>query len=199
MIQMNHWIILLSSILSKIFICWGLSFTGKDTLNSCVIVTDLSITPFSSFKALCLLSLCCVFLTACLSSNESFLKCVLPENTTTLGLRELRELVMDREAWRAAIHGVAKSQTQLSDWTELRFCMFGICNKVSFLPQIPLPPFVYVYFRRESPVTCVSHSLLLDFWAVVYVRLLLIKLIWAFRCKSGVDTHFYFSWMSILV
>ena len=36
-----------------------------------------------------------------------------------MGLGELRELVIDREAWCAAIHGVAKNQTQLSDWTEL--------------------------------------------------------------------------------
>ena len=39
---------------------------------------------------------------------------------TSLG--ELREFEMDREAWHAAIHGVTKSQTQLSDWTELNWC-----------------------------------------------------------------------------
>ena len=38
-----------------------------------------------------------------------------------MSLSELQELVMDREAWRAVIHGVAKSRTQLSDWTELNW------------------------------------------------------------------------------
>ena len=39
-----------------------------------------------------------------------------------MGLGGLRELVMDRNAWRAAVHGVTKSQTRLSDWTELNWC-----------------------------------------------------------------------------
>ena len=40
-------------------------------------------------------------------------------NSMNIGLGRRRELVMDREDWRAAIHGVAKSRTRLSDWTEL--------------------------------------------------------------------------------
>ena len=36
-----------------------------------------------------------------------------------MSLSELREMVMDREAWHAVIHGVTKSRTRLSDWTEL--------------------------------------------------------------------------------
>ena len=40
-----------------------------------------------------------------------------------VSLSEYRELVMDREAWHAAIHGVAKSQTRLSDWSVLIWCL----------------------------------------------------------------------------
>ena len=52
-------------------------------------------------------------------------------DTMDMGLGGLRELVMDREAWRAAVHGVAKSQTWLSDWTELNWntaCLPSICR-----------------------------------------------------------------------
>ena len=48
-------------------------------------------------------------------------------NLMGMSLSELREMVMDREAWRAAIHGVAKSWTWLSDWTELNWDLVAKC------------------------------------------------------------------------
>ena len=39
-------------------------------------------------------------------------------DSTNMSLSELQELAMDRKAWRAAVHGVAKSRTRLSDWTD---------------------------------------------------------------------------------
>ena len=52
-------------------------------------------------------------------------------NSMDMSLSELRELVMDREAWRSAIHGVTKSQTQLSDLTELNWKV--LCSFISLM------------------------------------------------------------------
>ena len=62
-----------------------------------------------------------------------------------VNLSELRELVMDREAWCAAIHGVAKSRTRLSNWTEL--------NWTSNLQRIYLASLVAQMVKKKK-ITC---------------------------------------------
>ena len=61
-----------------------------------------------------------------------------------VNLSELRELVMDREAWCAVIHGVAKSQTWLSDWTELNWIFHW------YIPQLSYP-FICWWTSRLLP------------------------------------------------
>ena len=86
-----------------------------------------------------------------------------------VSLSELRELVMDRQAWRAGIHGVAKSRTRLSDWTELNWTeplswrseslsnfLLGGTNRIQ--PRSLTPQFLFLNTRFNYFLRGVNYS-----------------------------------------
>ena len=84
-----------------------------------------------------------------------------------VSLSELRELVLDREAWRAAIHGVAKSRTRLSDWTELNWGgVWGCWNlhSVAGRSEEQVTTWAYDCPLKVVGESCRTKPLICDTW-----------------------------------
>ena len=109
-----------------------------------------------------------------------------------MGLGGLRELVMDREAWHAAVHGVAKNWTRLSDWTELSCCtLCPVCLLVS------LSKLQDNITARTLPALLATHQVFPSLQGSLMIPVLQILLGWfyLFTVLFGVlSTKFNFSW-----
>ena len=71
-------------------------------------------------------------------------------NSMDMSLSKLQKMLKDREAWRAAVHGVEKSQTRLSDWTTT--------DKCGLLHRLPEAKTKTVQLASLSPSTVLAHS-----------------------------------------
>ena len=102
-------------------------------------------------------------------------------------LSELQEMVMDREAWRAEIHGVTRSRTRLSDWTELNwFSLYHPCEEAQ--------PLVLLGFLSLLDFAHGTHAPHVPFSSDSYYSEFLLNIIF-----SSNDIPFFQSWSTIFL
>ena len=86
-------------------------------------------------------------------------------NLMDMSLSKICKLMIDREVWRAAVHGVTKSWTQLSNWTELKnhsrltLCHPMDCSMPGFLVHYHFPELAQTHVQRVSDAIWLSHPL----------------------------------------
>ena len=89
-----------------------------------------------------------------------------------MSLGKLRELVMDREAWRADIHEVAKSRTWLSNWTELNWILLYLNTYSYSLAKLVL---ACIFFHCVCVLSHFSHiKLFATLWIITCAQILII-------------------------